>query len=87
MKMYDGEPRQQIRLERRYPMHRHGQNISIARADPVFQRDVLDGLASRPRMIPARWFYDRAGSELFEAIKPAAGPRSLSGKITRISSQ
>jgi L-histidine N-alpha-methyltransferase len=29
---------------------------------------VLTGLAGRPRAIPARWFYDRRGSELFEAI-------------------
>ena len=39
-----------------------------ARADPAFRADVLSGLATRPRAIPARWFYDRAGSELFERI-------------------
>ncbi|MBO9713035.1 L-histidine N(alpha)-methyltransferase [Sphingomonas sp.] len=37
-------------------------------ADPAFRADVLTGLATRPRAIPARWFYDRRGSELFEAI-------------------
>ncbi len=37
-------------------------------ADPAFRADVLDGLERRPRAIPARWFYDRRGSELFEAI-------------------
>ncbi|MCD2325169.1 L-histidine N(alpha)-methyltransferase [Sphingomonas sp. IC-56] len=37
-------------------------------ADPHFRADVLSGLAARPRAIPARWFYDRRGSELFEAI-------------------
>jgi len=37
-------------------------------ADPNFRADVLNGLAARPRAIPARWFYDRRGSELFEAI-------------------
>ncbi|MBH0619472.1 L-histidine N(alpha)-methyltransferase, partial [Salmonella enterica] len=37
-------------------------------ADPQFRADVLAGLARRPRAIPARWFYDRHGSELFEAI-------------------
>ncbi|RMB36720.1 dimethylhistidine N-methyltransferase [Sphingomonas sp. PP-F2F-G114-C0414] len=37
-------------------------------ADPQFRADVLDGLARRPRAIPARWFYDRRGSELFEKI-------------------
>ncbi|MBY0519210.1 MAG: L-histidine N(alpha)-methyltransferase [Sphingomonas sp.] len=37
-------------------------------ADPAFRTDVLRGFESRPRAIPARWFYDRRGSELFEAI-------------------
>ena len=37
-------------------------------ADPAFRGDVLRGFESRPRAIPARWFYDRRGSELFEAI-------------------
>lgn len=36
--------------------------------DPQFRADVLNGLLARPRAIPARWFYDRRGSELFEAI-------------------
>ncbi len=36
--------------------------------DPAFRRDVLNGLTARPRTIPARWLYDRTGSELFEAI-------------------
>jgi L-histidine N-alpha-methyltransferase len=37
-------------------------------ADPAFRADVLTGLTARPRAIPARWFYDRRGSELFEEI-------------------
>lgn len=37
-------------------------------ADPAFRADVLAGLAARPRAIPARWLYDRAGSEWFERI-------------------
>jgi dimethylhistidine N-methyltransferase len=37
-------------------------------ADPGFRADVLAGLAARPRAIPARWFYDDAGSALFEEI-------------------
>jgi L-histidine N-alpha-methyltransferase len=37
-------------------------------ADPDFRRDVLTGLAAPVRAIPARWFYDLRGSELFEAI-------------------
>ena len=36
--------------------------------DPAFRSDVLAGLRTPQRAIPARWFYDRAGSELFEAI-------------------
>lgn len=36
--------------------------------DPAFRADVLAGLRTAQRAIPARWFYDRAGSELFEAI-------------------
>lgn len=37
-------------------------------ADPAFRRDVLAGLAAPIPAIPARWLYDRRGSELFEAI-------------------
>ena len=39
-----------------------------AAVDPRFRADVLAGLSMRPRAIPARWFYDRCGSELFEEI-------------------
>lgn len=38
------------------------------RADPAFRADVLAGLGLAQKAIPARWFYDRRGSELFEAI-------------------
>ena len=45
------------------------QHTGIERdADPAFRADVLAGLSSSPRAIPARWFYDRRGSELFEDI-------------------
>lgn len=37
-------------------------------ADPAFRADVLNGFAATQRAIPARWFYDRRGSELFEQI-------------------
>jgi L-histidine N-alpha-methyltransferase len=37
-------------------------------ADPQFRHDVLAGLAAPTRAIPARWLYDRRGSELFEEI-------------------
>jgi dimethylhistidine N-methyltransferase len=36
--------------------------------DPAFLADVLGGLAQPHKAIPARWFYDRRGSELFEEI-------------------
>ncbi len=36
--------------------------------DPAFRTDVLNGLSQVHKALPARWFYDRAGSELFEAI-------------------
>lgn len=36
--------------------------------DTAFRSDVLAGLAQEPKAIPARWFYDDAGSQLFEDI-------------------
>jgi dimethylhistidine N-methyltransferase len=36
--------------------------------DPAFRRDVLAGLAEPIPAIPARWLYDRRGSELFDDI-------------------
>ena len=33
-----------------------------------FLSDVLQGLTQSPKAIPARWFYDQIGSELFEEI-------------------
>ena len=36
--------------------------------DSAFRADVLRGLQSHPRAIPARWLYDHAGSGLFEDI-------------------
>jgi dimethylhistidine N-methyltransferase len=37
-------------------------------ADPAFRADVLAGLEGPIRAVPARWLYDRRGSELFEEI-------------------
>jgi L-histidine Nalpha-methyltransferase len=39
-----------------------------SRVDPAFREDVLAGFRAARRAIPARWFYDREGSELFERI-------------------
>jgi len=41
---------------------------AAVRVDPAFRDDVLAGLAAPIKAIPARWFYDRRGSELFEEI-------------------
>jgi dimethylhistidine N-methyltransferase len=37
-------------------------------ADPAFRADVLAGLSAAIPAVPARWLYDRAGSELFDQI-------------------
>jgi dimethylhistidine N-methyltransferase len=36
--------------------------------DPAFRAEVLRGLGQPQKAIPARWFYDMRGSQLFEAI-------------------
>ncbi|MFA7597143.1 MAG: L-histidine N(alpha)-methyltransferase [Novosphingobium sp.] len=36
--------------------------------DRAFRADVLEGLSQRQKAVPARWFYDARGSELFEKI-------------------
>ncbi len=43
-------------------------DVTEIAVDPAFGADVRAGLRTAQRAIPARWFYDRAGSELFEAI-------------------
>lgn len=42
--------------------------LEAAAADPAFRADVLAGLAEPIPAIPARWLYDRRGSELFDEI-------------------
>ncbi|HXG80360.1 MAG TPA: L-histidine N(alpha)-methyltransferase, partial [Sphingomicrobium sp.] len=41
---------------------------TLEKVDPAFRADVLNGLAEPIPAIPARWLYDRRGSELFDAI-------------------
>jgi dimethylhistidine N-methyltransferase len=63
-------------------------------ADPAFREDVIAGLSAPIPAIPARWLYDRRGSELFEAITglpeyyPTRTERALlerhSGDVARI---
>jgi len=45
----------------------------VARHEPTveqtqFARDVIAGLTARPKRLPPKYFYDEAGSRLFEAI-------------------
>ena len=42
--------------------------VERPRVDPAFREDVLAGLAAPIPAVPARWLYDRRGSELFEEI-------------------
>jgi uncharacterized SAM-dependent methyltransferase len=44
----------------------------LTRSIPPFRADVLAGLAAPIPAIPARWLYDRSGSELFDDDHPAA---------------
>jgi L-histidine Nalpha-methyltransferase len=37
-------------------------------SENLFRTEVFAGLSARPRTLSPRWFYDRRGSELFEAI-------------------
>jgi len=41
---------------------------TLEKVDPAFRADVLNGLLEPIPAIPARWFYDRRGSELFDEI-------------------
>jgi len=41
---------------------------TLERADPAFRDDVLAGLSAAIPAVPARWLYDRRGSELFDEI-------------------
>ncbi len=43
-------------------------NRDAGGVDLAFRGDVLAGLAASQKAIPARWFYDDAGSQLFEDI-------------------
>jgi L-histidine Nalpha-methyltransferase len=41
---------------------------TLEKVDPAFRSDVVNGLSEPIPAIPARWFYDRRGSELFDQI-------------------
>ena len=40
----------------------------LEQVDPAFREDVLAGLSAPIPAVPARWLYDRRGSELFDEI-------------------
>lgn len=37
-------------------------------SEDLFRAEVIAGLSARPQTLSPRWFSDRRGSELFEAI-------------------
>jgi L-histidine N-alpha-methyltransferase len=41
---------------------------TVDQVDPAFRADVVNGLSEPISAIPARWLYDRRGSELFDDI-------------------
>ena len=56
-------------------------------ADPAFRADVIAGLSEPIPAVPARWLYDRRGSELFDAITrlPSYYPtRTETALLTRV---
>jgi L-histidine N-alpha-methyltransferase len=42
--------------------------LAAGAAEAALRRDVRDGLATSPKMLPPKWFYDSVGSELFDQI-------------------
>jgi L-histidine Nalpha-methyltransferase len=42
--------------------------LTPADLDAALRQDVATGLASNPKELPSKWFYDKAGCELFDAI-------------------
>ena len=57
--------------------------IDLAPPAADLHRDVLDGLAQRPRSLPCKYFYDDVGSQLFESITQTSINRDpQSGRMT-----
>jgi L-histidine Nalpha-methyltransferase len=54
-------------------------------AASALRRDVLDGLGSTPKTLPPKWFYDSAGSDLFDQITrlPEYYPTRAEAEILR----
>lgn len=49
-------------------MLRIDRNLTAHDLDKTLRRDVAEGLTSRPKQLPPKWFYDAHGSALFEEI-------------------
>ncbi len=52
-------------IDRRRP---EGEEALLQATDEALIREIVEGLTGSPRTLPSRLFYDRRGSELFEAI-------------------
>ena len=50
------------------PHAAHSLKLVPSSSEDLFRTEVFAGLSARPRALSSRWFYDRRGSELFEAI-------------------
>ena len=60
---------------------------TLSDVDPAFRADVIAGLAEPIPAVPARWLYDRRGSELFDEITrlPSYYPtRTETALLTRV---
>src|SRR5919198_5304240 len=42
--------------------------MGMAQQHEAFARDVAEGLAASPKTLPAKYFYDKHGSQLYEQI-------------------
>lgn len=65
-------------------------DMIVSRIDPAFENDVLRCFEEQSYAIPARWLYDRQGSELFEQITdlPEYYPtRTETGLLERYSAE
>lgn len=49
-------------------------HLCFAKIDPAFRHDLVNGLSTRPRAIPARWLYDRSAPS---SLRRSLGCRSI----------
>src|SRR5881227_560444 len=55
-----------------------------AAAESAFARDVIAGLTARPKRLPPKYFYDEAGSRLFEQITELPILQKHAAEIARL---